>query len=277
MNIDRISACTYPMREQPYDYALRVLAESGVYRADLWGREPHFPELPTDDQLTAIEAASAATGVAIANIGSYPGRDFASEDEAARAAEMHKMRLTIDAAQRLGARSIRIMPGHGEDPALVDQIAPLMAESAAYAEAAGIFLGMENHRGSIAGDPPNILRLCEIVGSTNFGVLYEPCNLWHAGVDHQQAFDVFSDWIVHVHIKDGRRTADGFERVHLGEGDIDVQWVVDALEGIGYSGDYALEYEIQDIEPVETGLRKWVSCLSGINSGIEGRVLRNHG
>ena len=258
---------------QPHDHALRFLAESGVYRADLRGPEPHCPKLPTDDQLIAIEAASSATGVAVANIGSYPGRDFASEDEAARTAEMHKMRLTIDAAQRLGARSIRIMPGHGEDPALVDHIAPLMAESAAFAEAAGVFLGMENHRGSIAGDPRTILRLCEIVGSRNLGVLYEPCNLWHAGVDYQQAFDVFSDWIVHVHIKDGRRTADGFERVHLGEGDVDVQWVVDALEGIGYSGDYALEYEIPDIEPVESGLRKWVSYFSSINAGRRGESM----
>ena len=266
MNIERISACTYPMREKPYDYALRVLADSGVYRADLWGREPHFPELPTDDQLTAIEAASTATGVAIANIGSYPGRDFISDDEAARDAEMQRMRVTIDAARRLGARSIRVMPGQGDDPAIVDRIAPLMAESAAYAEERGVYLGMENHRGSIAGDPATILRLCETVGSSHFGVLYEPCNLWHAGVDYREDFALLSDWIIHVHIKDGRRTPDGFERVHLGEGDIDAQWVVEALEAIGYAGDYALEYEIPDIEPVEAGLRRWVSLFRGIQT-----------
>lgn len=259
MDIQRISACTYPMREKPRDYALRVLADAGVYRADLWGREPHFPELPTEDELAAIEESSAATGVAIANLGSYPGADFDSDDSDQREAELRKMHLTIDGAERLGARSIRVRPGQGEDPAIIDRIAPLMAESAEHAREAGIYLGMENHRGSIAGNPEHALRLCEAVGSPHFGVLYEPCNLWHAGVDYREAFDLFSDWIVHVHIKDGRRTDDGFERVHLGEGEIDVQWVLDALEGIGYQGDYALEYEIADIEPVETGLRKWVA------------------
>lgn len=264
MDIRRISACTYPMREKPYDYALGVLADSGVYRADLWGREPHFPELPTDEQLAAIERASAATGVAIANLGTYPGGKFGSEDETEREADLHRMRVTIDAARRLGARSIRVMPGHGEDPAIIDRIAPLMARSARWAEEAGVYLGMENHRGSIAGNPRHALRLCEAVGSRHFGVLYEPCNLLHAGVDYREAFGILSDWIVHVHVKDGRRTDDGFERVHLGEGEVDPRWIVGALEGIGYEGDYALEYEIPEIEPVETGLRKWVKMFREI-------------
>ncbi len=265
MEIQRISACTYPMREKPYDYALRVLADSGVYRADLWGREPHFPELPTDEQLSAIEEASADTGVAIANLGTYPGGDFASDDPDEREADMHRMRVTIDAAARLGARSIRVMPGHGEDPAIIPRIAPLMAESAEYADEAGVYLGMENHRGSIAGDPEDALALCKAVGSSHFGVLYEPCNLLHAGVDYRDALDVFSDWVVHVHVKDGRRTEDGFERVHLGEGEVDAAWVVEALEAVGYEGDYALEYELPaEIEPVESGLAKWVALFKRI-------------
>ncbi|MBD3292648.1 MAG: TIM barrel protein [Armatimonadia bacterium] len=267
MDISRISACTYPMREKPYDYALRVLADSGVFRADLWGRKPHFPELPTDDQLVAIEATSAETGVAIANLGTYPGGDFGSDDADERAADLDRMRVTIDAAKRLGARSIRVMPGHGEDPAIIDRIAPLMAESAAHAQQAGVYLGMENHRGSIAGNPEHALQLCEAVGNPHFGVLYEPCNLWHAGVDYREGFNVFSDWIVHVHIKDGRRSDDGFERVHLGEGDIDVAWVVDALEGIGYDGDYALEYELPaEIQPVETGLAEWLRIFQKLTT-----------
>ena len=84
------------------------------------------------------------------------------------------------------------------------------------------------------------------------------------GVDYQEAFEVFKDWIVHVHIKDGAWVGETFERRHLGEGDLDVRWVIDALEGIGYEGDYALEYEIGDIEPIETGLRKWYEYFEGL-------------
>jgi len=265
MNIERISACTYPLREQPFDYALEVLADSGVRKADLWGRSPHFPEDCDSAIVAQIEAASARTGVAIANLGTYPGRAFSSDDEAERTAELDSMRRTIDAAAHLGCRSIRVMPGHGEDPAIIERIAPLLAESAAHAEEAGVLLGMENHRGSLAGNIEDAVALCEAVGSPWFGVLYEPCNLLSKGVDYREAFDAFADWIVHVHVKDGLRMADGsFQRVHLGEGEVDPAWLVEALEGIGYDGDYALEYEIPDIEPVETGLRKWVELFVAI-------------
>lgn len=264
MELSRISACTYPLREKPWDYALRVLADSGLHKADLWGREPHFPEDANEEAVAEIQAGARRIGVAIANLGTYPGAGFASDDENVRRDELARMKDIIDAADRLGARSIRVLPGRGEDPAVIDEIAPLMAESADYAESRGVYLGMENHGGSIAGDPEHALRLCRAVGSPHFGVLYEPCNLLHAGVDYREAFEVFSQWIVHVHVKDGRRTDAAFERTHLGDGDVDPAWVVDALEGIGYDGDYALEYEIQDIEPVETGLSKWVERFSAI-------------
>lgn len=264
MDLSRISACTYPLREKPWDYALRVLADAGVYRADLWGRAPHFPEDANDDAVTEIQEGAARIGVAIANLGTYPGGDFSSDDDAARETDLQKMRATIVAAARLGARSIRVLPGRGEDPAIIDTIAPLFARSAEWAEEFGVYLGMENHRGSIAGNPEHALALCEAVGSPWFGVLYEPCNLLHTGVDYRDAFNTFSEWIVHVHVKDGRWEGDEFQRTHLGEGEVDIAWVVEALEGIGYEGDYALEYEIPDIEPVESGLSKWVTTFKSV-------------
>ena len=258
MDINRISACTYALRERPYEYAMQVIADAGCVKADLWGRAPHFPEDPTDAVLSDIESVVERTGVAVANIGSYPGHEFDSDDAAVVEAEMAKMRLIIDAATRLGSRSIRVMAGHGEDPAVIDKVAPLMAESAAYAEAAGVYLGMENHGGSIAGNPAHSLQLCEAVGNPHFGVLYEPSNLWGIKVDFREAFEVMKDHIVHCHLKDGAWTDEGYQRCHLGEGEVDASWVVESLEGIGYEGDYALEYEIADIEPMETGLAKWV-------------------
>lgn len=41
-------------------------------------------------------------------------------------------------------------------------------------------------------------------------------------------------------------------------GQIDYPWVVERMEGMGYAGDYALEYEICGIEPIETGLPRWL-------------------
>lgn len=257
MDMSRISTCTYPLREREIADALRVCAEAGFVKADVWGRSPHFSEDQFQCDWPAMKAAAEELGIRVANLGSYPGRFFAAESEHQRHAEMGKMIAAIEGAAYFGARSIRIMPGIGEEAAVIDIIAPYFVEAAKYASERGIYMGMENHKGSIAGDPELAVRLCESVNSPYFGVLYEPCNLMHGGVDYKEALDVFGDWIVHVHIKDGRHENGEFHRTHLGEGDVDFEWVINTLEAAGYRGDYALEYELADIEPCETGMRKW--------------------
>jgi len=67
MDINRISACTYALREHPYEYAMQVVADAGCVKADLWGRAPHFPEDPDDAVLSDIEAVVERTGEV------YPG------------------------------------------------------------------------------------------------------------------------------------------------------------------------------------------------------------
>jgi sugar phosphate isomerase/epimerase len=50
----------------------------------------------------------------------------------------------------------------------------------------------------------------------------------------------------------------------LGDGDIDIRWVVENLNAIGYNGDFALEYEVDHIEIVETGLQKWLEYFKNL-------------
>lgn len=257
MDVSRLSTCTYPLRERDLDYTLGVIAQAGFKKVDLWGRAPHFSTSPREVKPRDIETTAAKHGVRIANLGSYPGRDFDDPDREVRHKAMTEMTRTIDLAARFGARSIRVMPGSTDAADVVSSLIRPFRQSAVYAASKGVYLGMENHAGSIAGNPALALELCAAVDSRHFGVLYEPCNLLHGGVDYREAFEVFKDWIVHVHIKDGKWVDGSFRRCHLGEGEVDVRWIIEALEGIGYEGDFALEYEICDIEPIETGLRKW--------------------
>ncbi len=257
MDMSRVSTCSYPLRERSLDDTIHILTDCGFTNIDLWGRSPHFSVNPQEVKPKDVEATAAKYGARIANLGTYPGRDFANADRQARHTEMMGMTRTIDLATRFGARSIRVLPGESDARDLVKHLVRPFRQSAVYAASKGIYLGMENHAGSIAGNPDLCKRLCVDVDSRFFGVLYEPCNLLHGKVDYREAFETFKDHIVHVHIKDGRWVGDKFERCHLGEGDVDVAWVVEALESIGYTGYYALEYELTDIEPIETGLPKW--------------------
>ncbi|MCC7491031.1 MAG: sugar phosphate isomerase/epimerase [Fimbriimonadaceae bacterium] len=257
MDLARFTTCSYPLRELPFATACQQLAATGLTRLDVWGRQPHFSADPAECDPAACEAAARAAGVRIANLGTYCGHDFDSDDPAKVAAEHAKFVRTIELAQRFGCRSIRILPGHGEAASLVDKVAPHFAQAAALAYEAGIYLGMENHAGSLAGNPALAVRLCQLVDNPVFGVLYEPCNLLHGKTDYRQAFELFAPYITHVHFKDGRWVDGKFERCHLGQGEVDLAWCLAALERSGYSGDFALEYEICDLEPLATGLVKW--------------------
>ena len=256
MDVMRMSTCTYPMRERDLKYALKVVADAGFKKVDCWGRMPHFSLDPAELDMMEMAEYAKGLGVQIANLGTYPGADFAG-DEAAVATALDEMKQTLDLAATLGCRSIRVRPGQGEDTSIIDKIVAPFQQSAAHAEKVGVYMGIENHKGAIAGDPQACLELAEKIGSKHFGILYEPCNLMHAGVCYKEAFDTFKDWVTHVHVKDGK-VADGkFARTMLGEGDVDCAWVIEHLEAAGYDGDYALEYEICDLVPIEEGLVKW--------------------
>lgn len=257
MDTLRASACTYDLRNRDVAYALHVIAGSGFKKVDLWGGMPHFSINESEYNVGKLMEIASNYGLQIANIGTYCGRRFSSDSNEEIQQELRDARKTIDIAHRLGARSIRVVPGSGQREVL-DRIVPHFKEAAEYAESKGVYMGFENHGGGISGDPDACAELSEKVGSKYFGVLYEPCNLMHSGVDYKAAFAKFHQYITHIHIKDGAPQADGkFQSTMLGEGVIDVSWVVESMNKAGYNGDFALEYEVTHIEPIETGLRKW--------------------
>ena len=267
MDVTRISACSFPLRERGLDETFRVIAEAGFDKIDLLGRVPHFSVTDPDYDMDALGRACDKYGVALANIGSYCGRDFVADSEDVRRAAIDELKKTLDVGKAFGAKSIRIVPGDGKR-ASIDALLPQFRDAAEYAEKLGIYMGIENHGSEISGDPAACRELCEKVGSKYFGILYEPCNLMAAGTDYKSAFDVFKDHIVHVHIKDGDYNSEGqWERCMLGDGIIDYRWVWNQVEALGYDRDYALEFEVGHIEPVETGYRKWYETWKKASAG----------
>lgn len=258
MDTSRISACSYPLREKDLDYTLKVISAAGFRKVDLLGRVPHFSATDPGYSLDELSRLLDKHSLSLANIGSYCGQGFSAASADERQTAMDEMKKTLEAARRFGARSIRITPGDGKR-ASIDTVVPHFKEAAEYAEKlGGIYMGIENHGGEISGDPEACAEISAKVGSPYFGILYEPANLMAADTEYEPAFEVFKDYIVHIHIKDGRYDAEGkFARTMLGDGVVDIHWVWDKMESIGFDGDYALEFEVEDIEPVETGYRKW--------------------
>jgi len=257
MDMNRVSACSYALHDQDLDNAIRIISEAGFGSVDLWGRSPHFSTHLTEVKPRDIEKITEKYSVKIANLGTYCGGNFLDNSRPVRQKEMSDLCRAIDLAKRFGARSIRVSPGAGNSPQIVEALVDYFGRAAVYAASKGIRMGMENHAGSIAGDPDIALKLCEGVSSRFFGILYDPCNLFEMGQDYKQALGMLKNYIMHIHLKDGKWVEGKFQRCHLGEGEIDIPWILNALNEIGYEGHIALEYEAWEIEPVETGLQRW--------------------
>ena len=116
------------------------------------------------------------------------------------------------------------------------------------------------------------------LGSNGVGVNLDPANLvMVTGDDPAGAVYNLRDYIVHTHAKDGRQnfyvdpdiiygmkssdivTSDSFVEVPLGEGSVDWDKYLSALEDIGYKGFLTIEREVGD-DP-EKDIRKAVSFL----------------
>jgi len=263
MDLSRVSACTYPLRERPWQDALRVIAGAGYERVDLLGRPPHLSLNPDECDPAAVKAAADDLGLQVANLGTYVGRGFAGQDAAACEEELAQLHRAVDVAALFGARSIRVVPGD-DQPGSIERVASWFERGVEYAARKGIYMGFETHGGGISGDPARCRELAERVGSPYFGVLYDPCNVMAAGVDYRMALWEMREHIVHVHLKDGAVDVEqGFHRVMLGDGQIDCAWVIGQLDLLGYDGDLALEYELAS-PPPEEGLRAWLERARSI-------------
>lgn len=264
MDLARFTACSIPFIKLPLDQALDAILAAGFTRVDLLGRTPHFSVDQAQVSVEQVEASFASREMQVANLGTYLGRDFGSADPAKVQAEMRDSLLGVALARRLGARTARVLPGQGEDPAQIPRLAPHFAELARAAEEAGIYLVMENHAGSLAGNAELAVQLCEAVGSQSFGIIYEPCNLLLGKRDPMADYATMRHWVRHVHLKDGRWVAGKFEGTHLGAGDVRIAEVLSLLSQDGYRGDFAVEYEVPELEPPETGLARWRDWLIGL-------------
>jgi sugar phosphate isomerase/epimerase len=263
MEMSTVSACTYPLIDRSVEEAFAVIAEAGFKKVDLLGRLPHFDVDSEVCDHKGLKATAEAYGLRIANLGTYLGRGFASSERAEQERALREIRQGIDVAVFLGARSIRLHFGDGDDPQYMDQLVPWLQRCAAYAADKGVYLGVENHGKPLSGSPTAFKALVERVASPFFGLLYDPCNFASAGANYRAALETLQDCIVHVHFKDGETTPQGFQYTMLGEGDLDFAWIVEQLDAQGYEGDLALEYELKT-PSVEVGLKRWYEVFAAM-------------
>lgn len=228
-----ISICSYTFHQMTrtgimdtFGYLEAVKYRYGLNTADLW--HGTFASLETD-YLTKVKAAVAERGLTIANI--CIDRAHIWENEAdARAANRKNALANIEAAEFLGAQTVRLDAGGTRDERgwtdeQLDLIVPQYREWAQRAYDNGYRIGPENHWGAemVA---ENIKQLCEAVDHPGFGLLLH-VGRWH-GADPDAGDALVAPWTMHTHFP-------------TGISDESLEKMVDALYATNYQGCYSVE------------------------------------
>ena len=128
---------------------------------------------------------------------------------------------------------------------VLDDMARLLAEVAPDAEQLGVGIALETH--DTFSSAQEVARLLARVESPAVGGLWDILHTYRVGEAPAVVTRSLGERLLHVHVKDGRRPADGagaaWDLVLLGEGDVPTAETLGALREHGYLGWLCVEWE----------------------------------
>jgi hydroxypyruvate isomerase len=187
------------------------------------------------------------------------GNDFFQPDAEERAKQLAALKEGVDVANQLEVGCLRVFSGSAKPGYQLEDglnwILEGLAEGAAYAEAHGVVLALENH-GLMAGRSDQVRHIIETVNSPALRANLDTGNFLLVGQNPTDAARELKDLVALVHLKDFRPAGpedtthvytglDGskFTGAVVGEGQVDLPTIVGILREAGYTGWLSLEYE----------------------------------
>ena len=234
------SACIEPMYgELPFLDRFQAAKDDGFDFVEFWGW--------TDKDLDAVKAAAERVGIGIA--GFNGDAELSLIDPAQKADYLAFLRRSVEAAKKVGARSVTIHSnGLGEGGVVIDAYDQLsdtvklcamfgtLQECAKIAEESGIQMNLEalnittDHVGNFLKTTRMAAEMIRLIGSPKLRVLYDA---YHMQLNEGSLCDnirLYGDTFGHIHV------ADAPGRHEPGTGEICYPRVLRALEEAGYQG-----------------------------------------
>ena len=234
------SACIDPMyTELPFLQRFEAAKRDGFEFVEFWSW--------TDRNLDEIKSAADAAGIGIA--GFNGDAELSLIDPEQKQAYFEHLKRSVEAAQKLGARSVTIHSnGLGEGGQVINDYRNLsdtvrictmfsgLEECAKIAETSGILINLEplniltDHVGNFLVHTQMAAEMTRLIGSPKLKVLYD---VYHMQLNEGALCDTiraYGDQFGHIHI------ADAPGRHEPGTGEIRFPAVLKALEDAGYQG-----------------------------------------
>lgn len=279
------------------DEALRLFKTAGLDGAEVIYQHDYPAAIRPFDTQSAKRAAASASAEGMPIVGLTPYTTSINDLNAKSWQEgVDEFRACIEAAQEVGARTIRVYagrwhPGDADHAAHWGQLRRALELLAGDAVAANVVLCVENHFGTMTQTASDTARLVREVDSPAVRVLYDQANLTFTHDEPwTEAFKVQGDLVGHVHVKDlvfkdpnAPFRASDTARVKaeeravmsrvVGTGVLPWTDIIGELVRRGYNDVLTVEYEYrwhpQDLPEPDIGFAKSAQALRSILASLE--------
>ena len=241
-------------REYDLGEAIEVLADAGYDGVELLLDEPHlYPSEADEDEIREVKDALDEHDLAVSNcnafmltaIESIHHPSFVEPGTSYRRRRIEYTKDALDVAAALDVPHISVEPGgpipNGKSQAWATKtFLDGLREVAAKAESVGVDVLVEPEPDLLIETSEQFLDLVERVDSPRVKCNFDAGHFFCVGEDPAELVETLGDHSEHYHIEDipGDRTHD---HTQLGEGAMDVDGFLTALEDSGYDGYVTVE------------------------------------
>lgn len=247
--------------------AARRYGYAGVeFRCD--GRQNHGLEVYADrTERTAIRRKLEKAGLEICCLASGVRMLNALEREILE----ERLKLAADA----GAPGVRVFAGRAMEDwsqeEFIEQLSQVLAQAAERAERYGLELWLETHdsvsRAAVAAEA------VRKAGHTSVGLVYDNLHPYRSGESLQETMKALKGLIRHVHFHDGLKRPDQVVIRPIGQGELPLPQMWQALTASGYQGYICGEWfgKMYGMEPAEA-LKRYAEEITRLAQGGDQRA-----
>ena len=171
-----------------------------------------------------------------------------------RARRVQNLKDGSDFARKLGVKHVVTHVGFLPENPKTDEYTAVVAairEVALHCKENGQYFLFETGQET----PVTLRRTIETVGTGNLGINLDPANLLLYGKGNPcDAMDVFGDFVMGVHAKDGEYPTNGNDlgaEKRIGDGRVNFPLLISKLKAHGYTGPITIEREISGEEQIK--------------------------
>lgn len=260
---------TNAFREYGLDETITALAEAGYDGIEILLDDPHlYPGTADDDEIERVRELLADHDLAVSNCNAFMlsavernaqsreadyGREtegfhhpsFVELDPEDRRKRVEHTEAALRTAADLGASNISIPPGgpvpeRTPDDEAMDQFVQGLRSVADTAEAVDVDVLVEPEPELLVESSEQFLDLMERVDSPRVGCNFDAGHFFCVGEDPAALVETLAEYTPHYHLEDipADRT---HEHTQLGEGGMDIDGFLEAVEATGYDGFVTVE------------------------------------